>query len=278
MSIHIHLDGGLGNRIKGLLSGLRISDRLNEPFSVNWVNNIHMLCSYDQLFDIKLNSYITKNDKVYASWRFVVFEDELPADYKPINNLLRRMSWIGSENTLLITSLRWLPDVSVRFIDFEYDNIPITVIAAYVPYFNKLRASEAVTKLLIDSGLNPDINTLGVHIRRGDTIIEHFKNYNTLDKYIVEIDKHSGNIFLCTDDELTQQQLKKRYGNRLTCYEKISYDRMSILGNQQGLVDMLLLSKCGNILGSPLSTFTECAWWFGGCKANIKIIGMGWTP
>jgi hypothetical protein len=38
-----------------------------------------------------------------------------------------------------------------------------------------------------------------------------------------------------------------------------------------GFIDCLLLSKCSTIIGTWCSTFTECAWWFGGCKAKVII-------
>ena len=40
--------------------------------------------------------------------------------------------------------------------------------------------------------------------------------------------------------------------------------------NLEALVEILLLSKCENKLFlTEGSTFGECAWWFGGCKAEV---------
>ena len=45
-----------------------------------------------------------------------------------------------------------------------------------------------------------------------------------------------------------------------------SVSRTGIENIQDALIDVLLLAECKKILGTKLSTFTECAWWFGGCK------------
>ena len=36
-------------------------------------------------------------------------------------------------------------------------------------------------------------------------------------------------------------------------------------------IEILLLSKNKVLIGSPMSTFTEVAWWFSGCKSEVKI-------
>ena len=43
-------------------------------------------------------------------------------------------------------------------------------------------------------------------------------------------------------------------------------------GIQEDLIELYLLSKNKIIIGSHFSTYTEVAWWLGGCTENIKII------
>lgn len=50
-------------------------------------------------------------------------------------------------------------------------------------------------------------------------------------------------------------------------------DRNSTEGIQDALIDMLLLAKNAELRVSKLSTFSEVAWWFGQCNANVEIIG-----
>jgi len=37
-------------------------------------------------------------------------------------------------------------------------------------------------------------------------------------------------------------------------------------------IDMLCLAKTTMIIGSYVSTFTECSWWLGGAKQHIVIL------
>ena len=43
-------------------------------------------------------------------------------------------------------------------------------------------------------------------------------------------------------------------------------------GIQEDLIELYLLSKNNYIIGSHFSTFTETAWWLGGCTQNIVIL------
>jgi hypothetical protein len=40
----------------------------------------------------------------------------------------------------------------------------------------------------------------------------------------------------------------------------------------RAFVDMLCLSRGDVLIGSYLSTFTECAWWLGGCRQEVVIL------
>ena len=63
------------------------------------------------------------------------------------------------------------------------------------------------------------------------------------------------------------------YPKRITNYEPGSQDSKSIEFQQDSLIDMLLLGKASLIIGSHLSSFVECAWWFGQCQSKVIIVG-----
>ena len=55
-------------------------------------------------------------------------------------------------------------------------------------------------------------------------------------------------------------------------FPKTSFVRTDVKATQEGLIDLLLLSKTKHILGTYRSTFNELAWWLGECKPKIEII------
>ncbi len=81
-------------------------------------------------------------------------------------------------------------------------------------------------------------------------------------------------FLLCTDSKKTEDKFKKVFGKRIIVFPKGNRKQSKDTAIQEALIDLLLLSKTKHILGSYLSTFTELAWWFGGCKARVEIVGI----
>ena len=60
------------------------------------------------------------------------------------------------------------------------------------------------------------------------------------------------------------------YITYLNNYNVITYKQPSnITQMQYSAATMLIGSKCDMMVLSRLSTFAECMWWFGGCKAKV---------
>ncbi|MCD8305527.1 MAG: glycosyl transferase [Prevotella sp.] len=107
---------------------------------------------------------------------------------------------------------------------------------------------------------------IGVHVRRTDNIeairrspIELF--FNKLDAEI-DNDKDVG-IWLATDSEDVKRGMRQRYGERLLTSAREA-DRNTVGGVQDGLADMLTLSRTSKIYGSFYSTFAVVASQMGG--------------
>ena len=80
-------------------------------------------------------------------------------------------------------------------------------------------------------------------------------------------------FFLATDDKKIIFQLYKIFKERLIVYNRnMENDRNTKEGIQNDLIDLYLLSKNKIFIGSRVSTFTEVAWFLGGCSKNIIII------
>ena len=79
-------------------------------------------------------------------------------------------------------------------------------------------------------------------------------------------------FFLCTDSKEIEDMMEKEFKNRIIKYPKSNFSRTDVKATQEGLIDLILLSKTKHILGTYRSTFTEVAWWLGDCKPKMEII------
>ena len=114
-------------------------------------------------------------------------------------------------------------------------------------------------------------NSMGVHIRRTDNA--QAIEYSPLRLFFDRIDQFlagqpGGRIFLATDDQDTKKALRQRYGEQLVCAPQPA-SRKTLSGVVDGLVDMLTLASCSQILGSWYSSFSELAAQIGGVPLEI---------
>ena len=121
--------------------------------------------------------------------------------------------------------------------------------------------------------------TVSVHIRSWNRNKEVGRRSQLFDleKYKNEMKKYDNTytFYISTDS----QQVKDYFHNQ-TDFNLIFYPRSSDLntsrdfelGIQEDLIELYLLSKNSIFIGSHFSTFSEVAWYLGGCTKNITII------
>src|SRR4029077_11856097 len=86
-------------------------------------------------------------------------------------------------------------------------------------------------------------------------------------------------IFLATDSCDVLECFKRRYRDRVLSIPNERPNSEPQISNStndyaitRAFSDMICLSKGSLLIGSYLSTFTECAWWFGGCRQHVVIV------
>jgi hypothetical protein len=237
---------GLSNRLKNLISVLRLSNQSKSNFT--------------QFSDIFENDFVTLDTTInyipLCTWRIIIKDDDIEIpDY--FNNV-----------TLDLPER----DLRCRDVDSEYDRIPPIFREKILSIIN----SFIVRKEIHDIVNNFQINNLtGFHIRTWwSTYHKEYDDWSTFLKsksnehYLINFEKKlsstNENVFLSCDDFKFKFYLKNKYSNIIT------YERDEKLSDiQNDFVDMLLLSKCKYFYGTKLSTFSEMSWWFGGCEQKV---------
>jgi len=165
-----------------------------------------------------------------------------------------------------------------KTIDLLYDNTPDYFVKKYSKVFSKLNINPEITQR-VNEFCKEWENTIGLHVRSW-----YCRRNSWYDSslYEFEIDKcdSTAKIFLCTDNADKADYFKNKYGNRIIQYPQNLYTsshlaesghNYDVADNINAFIDMLLLSKCSKIIGTFGSSFTECAWWFSGCKAKVIV-------
>ena len=257
--------GGISNRIKCLISMWRLSDEVNKKLYLYWIKNKTCGADFSDLFENEF-SEISKEELKELSveecilshtFRFITLTDEVPDKFAKV-----------------------YPTDRGNNIDFEFERIPQKVRENILLYLHKLKPIKTIRYIVDNFTEKYDVsNLVGVHVRRDDFLYgkERLGDVSSNKKFFEKMneilnDDSSTKFLLCTDSQETEDKFIEEFGDRIIIYQKKNRDRTTKIVTQQGLIDLLLLSKTKHIIGTYRSTFNELAWWLGDCKAKVDII------
>jgi len=253
---------GLGNRIKCMVSILKRCDESGSAKAyVYWPLNDACGCKFEELFEVATplkEIGRSELDGVRIGLNYDTYIDK---------------SWKFKFNNL-------------EEMDFKYHKLPRDWITSFLPYVWRIRPKKDIEDAAwaffnkYRESFNKN-EVIGVHIRKGDfkSLYDGRKNISKEENFIERMQSllevnPDYKFLLCTEDEETEERFKKRFGdNHIIYFPKRFRDRSNPLAVKEAFVDILLLSKCPIIIGTFLSTFTELAWWFGNCRAQVVIPG-----
>ncbi len=258
--ISFGLSAGICNRIKKLFSALR--------FNVDWEKQLDVYWSQGEL----------TNRSFYDLFKFDLYEfNEIPCkvkinkedEYDVAEGMTWRLQIMDGEVPVGFTKAYPKDDESKEYIDFEYNRIPLNVREIYMKYFDALRPSEKVQRRM--ESVNLPENCVGVHLRPGRYWNEYGRgNKDSIAPYIDEMKKlpEDTSFFLAAANEVFAEQIKKEFPNRI-----IELPNKDFQDAIDAVAELYLLGKPKLLLATGGSTFSEVAWWLGGGKQEVKVVG-----
>ncbi len=204
--------------------------------------------------------FIASSMTNYCDWRFLILpEDELPVGFS------RSKESRGFKGA----------DRQHRNIDFEYHHIPIQLRQIYLGFLKDLVITPKISDFVEQfSSQHFDAQTISIHMRSWmtdswDQAPKRHAHYFKLDRYKDLLEKNRDkSVFLSSDNYEFACELVNFYPDRIiTCQLDSEFDT-----TEQAFVNVLLLAKNNHIIGSNISTFTEMAWWYGGCQASVEFV------
>ena len=247
---------GIGNRLKNLVSALRQAHYENDGvFSYLGMNEF---ISFNQY----CNSYLIDVKKEIMTHKL-----ELLA----VDKLRRKLK----KNIPILYHHPSDTIICKNEIDFQYHNIDDEMIEEWLKYWDLITINPTLQQK-IDEIVNAyDLsNCVGVHVRSWSDAEWRREHFYSFEKFVIEMEKFPDRrFFLACDSSVEVEKFKNHFKDKIVSLD-FSGERHSKLNDNAyyfAFLDMFLLSKCNNLIGSYLSTFTECAWWLGKCKAEVSI-------
>lgn len=257
--------GGISNRIKCLISSMKLAEKTNRNLILYWPKDEACNCNFSDLFESKIKE-ISKEEL-----RTIIQNK----NYKLCQSNFRNIN--DKKEFILIDNSKF-EGFSQEDIQLKFNETPKEVTTEILPYLKILKVKKEIL-IQVNKFIKKEFSKsiVGIHIRRGDFKKLNIGNVSTDEKFIEEIKKEieknkSVKFFVATEDKNTEIKFKQIFGNKIITYPKRTSKREDEGSVEEALTEMLILSRTKNIIGSYGSTFTEMVWFFGGCKQPIKIV------
>ena len=269
--------GGISNRIKTLISCMRLADKFNGEFLLYWPKTWACNIEFENLFQNNIKQISKKElKKILKSKNFKYYKD----DENILNSLKKKFSIFSGWRLILLKNEMSRDFLNKQSIDFEFEKIPLKIQEEFVKYFNELKPILKIEKKINSFSKKNNLKKcIGIHIRRGDFLNskEGLEKVSSDEKFIKKIEEilkknSKEKFFLSTDSKEIEEKLKKLFPKNILTYSKSNFKREDKEFIQNGLIDLYLLSKTKYILGTYLSTFNELAWWLGKCRKKVEIM------
>jgi hypothetical protein len=169
----------------------------------------------------------------------------------------------------------------LKSIDFLFEKVPQYFIDKYVPVFERFKLKPDLQKIVDDITRYWDKeNMVGVNIRSWLPPIDNcgrsvWVDFHGFEKEIQKLNP-SQKFFFSSDNLEINNYYMSKYSNQVITLPRT----VSMIANdgsvddvqqtKEAFLEMYLLSQCKKkIVCTFGSTFSEVAWWFGGCKAEV---------
>lgn len=262
--IYFRPDGGLGNRMRSMLSAINFCRDNNLELNIIWVLDGGFNCRFDEIFDVSnfkhIHFHYINNKSINIANNYYFFNcllklkcycvNDNVSDYKQLMELIKK-----SKKNLYFHSF------SIFYKDDGYDMfVPKKIVSEKV--------NEFYSKILVS-------NVVGIHIRRTDNEMSVINSPIELfiEKMRNELSNNSNTVFyLATDSVDTRQKLIDIFGNEKILYNScVTLNRSTKDGIISAMIDLYSLSKTNKIYGSFWSSFSETAAKIGNKNLDILV-------
>ena len=272
MKFTVQILSGLCNVLKSFVTALSIGEANILPRF-----NAHFDADYREIVDSSLICHGPHQfGESFISARLLILKSE--EEDQP--DLINDAKALGDHPNITNKKLAHL--FSTHSIDWFYDRSLISdkVYNRIMDGVSKVKWRKEVLSEVDRISKDFDSSTLAIQIRTWthqfdppnctsirDGVIRdyNFETYkNAIDSFLPE----TKTVFLTSDDDSVLPEYIE-YLNKHNV-KVITYTQPShVTQMQYSAATMLIGSKCDMLVCSRLSTFAECMWWFGGCKAKV---------
>ncbi len=256
-------NSGISNRLKSLIS----ASLLGDAYKVYWPPELFCGLRYADIFcDISREvDHIQEDSLILNTWRF-----ELPME-------LRNLLPTGfSDCSTGYKGIDFPGDNQARTIDFEYLKIPQPILSILKKKFAQLHFSEEIWARVNAQLLKMPDQYVGVHARTWINEPDRIQKWFNFDDFVKTCSRFQDKeLFVTSDDPGFIEKLSRSLNKKLIIMNR-SEQRVPKPWQQNSreemlddVVELLVLSRASQLVLTAMSTYSEVAWFFGGCTEDV---------
>lgn len=286
----IHVQNGIGNRLRVLGSGLAFAATTDREPIVIWERDDHFGAVFSEIFN-ESSSWFPIIDEFPASWPLLPLHKQDEAWDRMI-----LVNYMVKEDVGMIVE-----DVKGKNIYFKSSAIMNSDLTSWElenANILRLRFNDAILRLSDNMLSRLKLNKLGgVHIRNRSLdddipglddnrkfyykedmdLIDKWRKVTTVSNFIPTMRKLLKNetvksFFVTSDSISVCKELQETFGNDVIHFIDRDCDDRGAICLRYAMADILVLTKTNPLLGSTWSSFTEAAMRLGG----PKVLMAGW--
>lgn len=253
---------GMCNRIKVFFSSLRFDAVDNEPVHMYWPIEGMSKTPFLSLFLFDSFQIIEHNEPFES----VPGREEINIGKKRVWRLDVEAGEVPQGFTKAYPKTK---TDKPECIDLEYNRIPENVKDVYRKYFAALKPAQIVEERM--KQLLVPKHYVGVHVR----LNEEWKRWNRSNgsgvrQFVRVMKKYPKDtvFFLASCDGRVAEAIKKVFRERV-----LELPQKDYLSDVDAIADLYFLAKSDKLIVTYGSSFSEVAWWLGGAKSQVQVIG-----
>lgn len=270
-----HTRSGLSNRLRLISSCLYLKERLDADLLVIWEKDEGLYADYEDIFQPNPHFTLLRNADKY---KYIIRNKSLTKSKsilkKAVDVVNDKLAKSAGVDLVLFDE-----DIAKGYIDIERraSEVNTTYIYTCDEFYSYDKGIQTfiptpkILKKLDEASSEFDENTVGMHIRRTDSVKSiELSPLNLYEDKMSELISQNINqkVYIATDDPSIENHFKNSYPENVIIYKK-TFGRDTLEGIEDAVVELFLLSRTSRIFGSYYSSYSEMASKFGQIPLHV---------
>lgn len=292
--ILIHVQNGLGNRLRSMASGLAFAEHTKREPIIVWEKDVHFGAFYSDIFNYSVTPFVVLNtfspswplaeNRADAAWQSIDYYNYmLPSDVDKfvVDNQSKNIYF--KSPAIINSNLTSWESENVQLRNLQVvDDIVVTASQVYSRHDMSTMGGVQIRNRSLDHDI-PGVNNREMYTKQEAALLDKWRAKSKVHNFedTMRAMLRNGTVekfFVASDTIGVCKKLRDVFSSDKIEFISRQCDGRGVECEKLAMADLLVLSKTKVLLGSTWSSFTEAAMRLGGPKALLAGTDFGEKP